>query len=112
MYLDRGLGGNLIWEFCLLKAPQPQCALMCPLRRPLMELHRDPQWGPCACIIQEAAHHPSRAGTLSVGIRWVIEFRKSSFCIRLASPRPLDQVLLLTSQGLWGSFRGFLQPGV
>lgn len=33
--------------------------------------------------------HPAAllsAGTVSARIRWVIEFRRSSFCIQLASP--------------------------
>ena len=112
LFLDRGLGRNLIWEFCLLEVPEPQRSVACPLRRPLIELHRDQQWGPHAWIIQEAAHRSMRAGALSAGIRWVMAFRKSSFFIWLVSPCPLNQVLILGSWCLWGSLRGFLQPGV
>lgn len=112
LFLDRGLGRNLIWEFCLLEAPEPQRSVVCPLWRPLIELHHHQQWGPRAWIIQEAAHRPMRAGALSAGIRWVMAFRKSLFFIWLVSPCPLTQVLILGSWCLWGSLRGFLQPGV
>lgn len=95
LFLDRGLGRNLIWEFCLLKVPEPQRSVVCPLRRPLIGLHRDQQQGPHACVIQEAAHRLVSAGILSAGIRWVIAFRKSLFFIWLVSPCPLDQVLIL-----------------
>ena len=111
LFLDRGLGRNLIWEFCILEVPKPQRSVVCPLRRPLIGLHRDQQQGPHV-FIQEAAHRLVRAGTLSAGIRWVIAFRKSLFFIWLVSPCPLDQVLILGSWCLWGSLRGFLQPGV
>lgn len=85
--LDSVQGRNLTWEFCcLLKAPELRCVLPCPLQRPLIELHHDQQWGPCVCIIQEAVHCPASSGTTSPGIRWVIEFRKFSCYIQLASP--------------------------
>lgn len=83
-----GGGGDLIWgSCCLLGALELRCALGCPVRRPRIELHSDQQGGPGECIIQLLVHCPASPGTISSGIRWIIEFRRSSFCIGLASPR-------------------------
>lgn len=82
-------GGDLIWgSCCLLGALELRCALGCPVQRPRIELHSDQQGGPGECIIQQVVHRPASSDTVLSGIQWIIEFRRSSFWIGLASPRP------------------------
>lgn len=99
VFLDSVRRRNPIWEFCCLLKALELRSLTCPLRRPLIELHCDQQWGPCM-YYSGGRTPPWSSGTVLSRIRWVIEFRKSAYCVRLASPRVHLTRVLIGSQGL------------
>lgn len=96
--------GDPIWELCCLpQALELGHALACPLWRPLIELHCHQQWGPRVCISQELC--------VSSRIRWVVEFRKSSYCVGCAPFSLFHLTGVLTgSHGLWRFHREASNP--